>query len=81
MLASGYTQNTKNSRTIKIFELLWRTLEMLLISCEINPASLVNELCHYQFHRRCDVGNNENKIYVPVLTLSAQENTKNCKNN
>lgn len=49
---------------------------MPLISCEINPASLVNEMCHYQFNRRMDVSNNEYKIYVPVLTLSAQENTK-----
>ena len=45
---------------LKYLSNFWRTLEMLLINCEVNATFAITDT----------------KLYVPVVTLSTQENTK-----
>ena len=73
---------TKNVRIIVTFKYLsnfWRTLEMLLVNCEINLI-----LSSYS---NCVISNaapnqaaifaiKDTKLYVPVVTLSAEDNFK-----
>ena len=45
---------------LKYLSNFWRTLEMVLINCEVNATFAITDT----------------KLYVPVVTLSTQENTK-----
>ena len=58
----------------------WRTLEMPLINCEVNPILTWSADCVIIYN---DVVNKiptftitETNLYVPVVTLSAQDNAK-----
>ena len=62
--------NTKDLEIIvplKYLSNFWRTLEMLLINCEV---SLHMNLCYYSFYRRRKIYNNWYKNFVLVVTLS-----------
>ena len=73
-------RNTKNVEIIvplKYLSNFWRTLEMLLINCEVNLILTGS--------RDCVITNStgagkfaitETKLYVPVVTLSTQGNAK-----
>ena len=73
-------RNTKNVEMIvplKYLSNFWRTLEMPLINCEVN--------LELTWSRDCVITNStgegkfaitETKLYVPVLTLSTQDNVK-----
>ena len=73
-------RNTKNVKVIvplKYLSNFWRTLEMPLINCEVNlilPCSrdcvITNCTGEAQFAMT------ETKLYVPVVTLSTQNNAK-----
>ena len=84
---TGQTGNdgTKNFEIVVLLKYLsnfWRTLEMYLINCEINliltgPASCVI------FSTKAKAANQnatfaitDTKLYVPVVTLSTQDNSK-----
>ena len=63
---------------LKYLSNFWRTLEMLLINCEVILTWSANCVIVYT-----DVANQgatftitETKLYVPVVTLSTQDNTK-----
>ena len=65
---------------LKYLRTFWRTLEMPLINCEVNLILTWSSTCVLVATRV----NNQNskfaitdtKLYVPVVTLSTQENTK-----
>ena len=80
---TGKTPNDSNTRDVEIIIPLkyisnfWRTLEMLLINCEVNLI--------FTWSKDCVITNSigegkfkitETKLYVPVVTLSTQENAK-----
>ena len=65
---------------LKYLSNFWRTLEMLLINCEVNlilkwssacviiATNILNQAAIFEI--------TDTKLYVPVVTLSTQENTK-----
>ena len=80
---TGTTPNNDNEKDVKIMVPLkylsnfWRTLEMPLINCEVNliltwssTCVITNSTCAERF------AITDTRLYVPVVTLSTQENTK-----
>ena len=80
---TGKTPADKNTKNVEIFVPLkylsnfWKTLEMLLINCEVN--------LFLTWSRDCAITNStsegtftitETKLYVPVVTLSIRDNVK-----
>ena len=77
---SADTKNVKIRVPLKYLSNFWRTLEMPLINCEINPI--------LTWSNRCFIIDNpttvqeitftitDTKIYVPIVTLSTQDNAK-----
>ena len=58
-------------------KILWRTLELLLINCEVNLILTWSTTC--VITNSTDAGTFEitdTKLYVPVVTLSTKENAK-----
>ena len=59
---------------------LWRTLEMLLINCEVNLTSTWSTNCVIVYTNNSNQGATskitETSLYVPVVTLSVQDNAK-----
>ena len=75
--AAGNTKNVEIAVTLKYFSNFWRTLEMPLINCEVNLI--------LTWSKDCVITNStgagkfkitETKLYVPVVTLSTQDNAK-----
>ena len=73
----GNTKNIEIIVPLKYLSNFWRTLEMPLINCEVNLL--------LTWSRDCVITNStgagkfeitETKLYVPVVTLSAQDNAK-----
>ena len=77
------TPNNGNTKDVEIMVLLkylsnfWRTLEMPLINCEVNLILI--------WSKHCVITNSEGEgkfaitetiLYVPVVTLSTQDNAK-----
>ena len=80
---TGKTPNDDNEKDVEIMVLLkylsnfWRTLEMPLINCEVNLILTWSTTC--VITESNGVGTfaiTDTKLYVPVVTLSTQENTK-----
>ena len=80
---TGKTPNNGNTKDVEIIVPLkylsnfWRTLEMLLINCEVNliltwskDFVITNSTGEGKFKIT------ETKLYVPVVTLSTQDNAK-----
>ena len=80
---AGKTPNDGNTKDVEVIVLLkflinfWRTLEMPLINCEVNLI--------LTWSKDCVITNSEGegkfaitetKLYVPVVTLSTQDNAK-----
>ena len=80
---TGKTPNDDNEKDVEIMVLLkylsnfWRTLEMPLINCEVNLILTWSSTC---IITNCTGAGTfaitDTKLYVPVVTLSTQENTK-----
>ena len=83
---TGYTNNNGRIDNVKIMVPLkylsnfWRTLEMPLINCEVNLLLNWSEDCDIIY---TNIANQipsfaitETNIYVPVVTLSSQDNAK-----
>ena len=80
---TGKTPNNNNEKDVEIMVPLkylsnfWRTLEMLLINCEVNLILTWSSTS--VITNSNDAGKfaiTDTKLYVPVVTLSTQENTK-----
>ena len=80
---TGKTHNNDNKKDVEIMVPLkylsnfWRTLEMPLINCEVNLILTWSSTCVITDSN--DAGTfaiTDTKLYVPVVTLSTQENTK-----
>ena len=57
---------------LKYVSNFWRTLEMLIINCEINVILTLNSVANQD----ATVAITDGKLYVPVVTLSTQDNVK-----
>ena len=77
---NGGTKDVETMAPLKYLSNFWRTLEMPLINCEVNliltwssscvliGTSIPNQAATFEI--------TDTKLYVPVVTLSTQENTK-----
>ena len=83
-----FTDQTGNNETkdveimvpLKYLSNFWRTLEMPLINCEVNLILTWSSTCllvasNLEAHN-ATFAITDTKLYVPVVTLSTQENTK-----
>ena len=62
---------------LKYLSNFWRTLEMLLNNCEVNLILTWSSTCVSTDSNGTGIfAINDTKLYVPVVTLSTQENTK-----
>ena len=65
---------------LKYLSNFWRTLEMLLINCEVNLILTWSSTCVIASvilaNQAATFEITDTKLYVPVVTLSTQENTK-----
>ena len=80
---TGKTPNNDNKKDIEIMVPLkylsnfWRTLEMPLINYEVNLILTWSSTCVITDSNGAGTyGITDTKLYVPVVTLSTQENTK-----
>ena len=80
---TGKTPNNGNTEDVEIIVSLkylsnfWRTLEMLLINCEVNLILTWSKDCvitNSEGEGKFKVA--ETKLYVPVVTLTTQDNAK-----
>ena len=80
---TGKTPNNGNTKDVEIIVPLkylinfWRTLEMLLINCEVNLILTWSRdyvITNSEGERKFAV--TETILYVPVVNLSAQDNAK-----
>ena len=74
------TKDVEIMVTLKYLSNFWRTLEMPLINCEVNLTLTWSSTC-VLISTNIDGQNakfavTDTKLYVPVVTLSTQENTK-----
>ena len=80
---SGGTENIEKRTTLQYLSTFWRSLEMPLTNfevylhlkwskkCILVPATAVNQVPKFR--------TTDTKLYVPVLTLSTQDNVKLLK--
>ena len=80
---TGKTPNNGNEKDVEIMVPLkylsnfWRTLEMPLINCEVNLILTWSSTCVITSSNGDGTfAITDTKLYVPVVTLSTQENTK-----
>ena len=80
---TGKTPNNDNEKDVEIMVPLkylsnfWRTLEMPLINCEVNLILTWSSTCVItESNGAGTFPITDTKLYVPVVTLSTQENTK-----
>ena len=80
---TGKTPNNNNVKDVEIIVPLkylsnfWRTLEMPLINCEVNLILTWSPTCVITNSNGAGAfAITDTKLYVPVVTLSTQENTK-----
>ena len=83
MKITGKTPNNDNEKDVEIIVPLkylsnfWRTLEMPLINCEVNLILTWSSTCVItESNGTGTFAITDTKHYVPVVTLSTQENTK-----
>ena len=80
---TGKTPNNNNEKDVEIMVPLnylsnfWRTLEMPLINCEVNLILTWSSTCVITESNGAGTFEiTDTKLYVPLVTLSTQENTK-----
>ena len=77
--AAGTTKDVEIMVQLKYLSNFWRTLEVPLINCEVNliltwsKACVITNSTGEGKFRITDA-----KLYVPVITLSTQDNAKLC---
>ena len=81
-IGDGGTKNVKIRVPLKYLSNFWRTLEMSLIKCEINLILTWSNRCFiidnpiYYPSQEPKFTITDTKLYVPVVTLSTQDNAK-----
>ena len=74
------TKNVEIMVPLKYLRNFWRTLEMPLINCEVNLILTWSSICVLIAtnipNQNATFAITDTKLYVPVVTLSTQENTK-----
>ena len=77
---TGGTKDVEIMVPLKHLSNFWRTLEMPLINCEVNLILTWSSKCvliaTVNPNQNARFAITETKLYVPVVTLSTQENTK-----
>ena len=74
---AGNTKDVEINVTLKYLSNFWRTLEMLLINCEVNLILTWSKDCVISSATgETKFAITETKLYVPVVTLSTQDNAK-----
>ena len=77
---NGGTKDAEIMVQLKYLSNFWRTLEMLLINCEVNLILTWSSACvliaTVNPNQAATFAITDTKLYVPVATLSTQENTK-----
>ena len=76
----------KKAIPLKYLSNFWRSLEMLLINCKVELSLVWNENC-MAWNENCVLSSEERnsvfatdaKLYVPIVTLSAENNAKLSK--
>ena len=76
--ADGNTKNVEIAVPLKYLSNFWRSLEMLLINCEISLKLIWSSTCVIitNFTGAGTFIITDTKLYVPGLTLSTQDNAK-----
>ena len=76
----GRTKDVEIMVPLKYLSNFWRTLEMPLINCEVNLILTWSSTCvivsAINANQAATFAITDTKLYVPVVTLSTQENTK-----
>ena len=73
----GNTKDVEIIVPLKYLSNFWRTLEMPLINCEVNLILPCSRDCVItNCTREAQFAMTETKLYVPVVTLSTQNNAK-----
>ena len=84
----GNTENSGTKNGVKIAALLkylsnfWRSLEMPLINCKVEPSLNWIENCVFTTTANANKVTfkiTDAKLYVPIVTLSAEDNAKLSK--
>ena len=77
---NGGTKDVEIMVPLKYLSNFWRTLEMALINCEVNLILTWSSSCVLiatgTQNQNATFAITDTKFYVPVVTLSTQENTK-----
>ena len=77
---NGGTKDVEIMVPLKYLSNFWRTLEMPLINCEVNLILTWSSSCvliaTVNPNQNATFATTDTKLYVPVVTLSTQENTK-----
>ena len=77
---NGGTKDVEIMVPLKYLSNFWRTLEMPLINCEVNLILTLSSTCVLiatgQQNQAATFAIIDKKLFVPVVTLSTQENTK-----
>ena len=77
---NGNTKNVEIAVPLKYFSNFWRTLEIPLINCEINLILTWSKNCVINFAtEKTKFELTDAKLYVPVVTLSTENNNKQLK--
>ena len=74
--ADGNTKNAEIAVPLKHLGNFWRTLEIPLINCEINLILTWLSTCVITNYTGAGTSAITGTIYVPVVTLSTQDNAK-----
>ena len=75
--AVGNTKDVEITVSLKYLSSFWRTLEMPLINCEVNLILAWSKDCFISSATgKTKFAITETKLYVPVVTLSTQDNAK-----
>ena len=79
-IGNDRTKNTEIMVPLKYLSSFWRTLKMLLMNCEINLILTWSEKCVIvssgDVDQKATFAITDNRLYVPVVTLSTQDNAK-----
>ena len=75
--AAGNSKDVEINVPLKYLSNFWGTLEMLLINCEVNLILTWSRTCVISSaNGEAKFKITETKLYIPVVTLSTQDNAK-----
>ena len=75
---AGNEENVEIMVPLKYLSNFWRTLEMTLVNCEVNLILTWSSACVFTNSTGTGIFKiTDTKLYVPVVTLSTQDNFSN----